>query len=521
MTSDMVLEKMFPPAGESLGEAEMDYLGRLIAVAELGNKTPVLTCTRNLGRAQATRLSFPNGVHIVTVRNLWHQWMSYCNQHLMGNSYFLAQIDKILCVSSDPDPMLAHLRERFAPADDIHFGEPPTERLFYAFVGLHLYMYARAFQAADIVVDVNRLATELCYRKEKESKIYDLTGMSVDFSDVSCRVEYGPSPMCSLEELRANVEPLFLVASANAGVKADDKSARELRQIVNELYDEAAKFSFYTQSLRNEHMKMSQAFEQTSLELIATESRNDELGNQLQLNTDLLASQTVALETQAGTLGSHTAELSAHAGKLDSHTAELSAHAGTLDRYAGKLRTHAAKLAAEKIKNHELEIRLKRLERKLDKGPLHLRQLFRHPKAFAGDVFGLKVKPGKNRFSHLNEGFVDENKTAYLSLKWIIRQPTKAVELLIRQPRKAVRFILRHPSKFIFNKENANNSRGHPSVKRSVAKLSSGVATVSQPDNSDGKNAAVSPPPVNPEVVKIYNALKLEIQKLKTDENCS
>ncbi|MEY3894780.1 MAG: hypothetical protein RLZZ214_299, partial [Verrucomicrobiota bacterium] len=93
MTPDLVLEKMFPPIGEALQEEETAYLKRLIAVAESADKTPVLTCTRNLGRALATRLSFPDGVHIVTVRNLWHQWMSFCNQHHLGYSWFLEQID--------------------------------------------------------------------------------------------------------------------------------------------------------------------------------------------------------------------------------------------------------------------------------------------------------------------------------------------------------------------------------------------------------------------------------------------
>ncbi len=42
-----------------------------------------------------------------------------------------------------------------------------------------------------------------------------------------------------------------------------------------------------------------------------------------------------------------------------------------------------------------LHKRVQRLERKIGKGPFHLRQLMRHPKAFAKDVFGFKFKKNK------------------------------------------------------------------------------------------------------------------------------
>lgn len=498
MTPDMVLEKMFPPVGDSLRQEETDYLNRLITVAESAEKIPVLTCTRNLGRAMATRLSFPDGVHIATVRNLWHQWMSFCNQHHLGYSWFLEQLDQILRAAPANDPMLAHIIQRFPPAQDLSPGNPPTARLFYAFIGLHLYLYARAFQAADLVVDINRLADDSCYRREIETRIYELTDLPVDLSDVSCRIEYGPTPIPSLQELRAHIEPLMLVAYASTKIKADDKAGCELRRIVDELYDEVKNYDFYTSSLRNEYIKMAQACNRTRTESVEFASRKEDGDNHRQLHTealnrhsanldsqqgtlsghtttlhtfeDIIAGHTVALKNNSETLISQSTALQSHAGTLNSHATALDIHARTLvdqsvelKAYSEKLQTHtrtlatheqklvsrAASLDVAKRKNLELETRIRRIERRFDKGPLHLRQIFRHPMAFASDVLGLKKRSGKIRFSHLKEGYVDENKSAYLSLNWILRQPGKASILFSRHPRKALRFILRQPKKFL------------------------------------------------------------------------
>jgi|GEM_PF-2886479 len=433
MTPDLVLEQMFPPRGASLGASEMDYLNGLITLAESGKKIPVLTCTRNLGRAPATRLSFPNGVHIVTVRNLWHQWMSFCEQHLLGNSYFLEQIDHIILTTITEDPILAHLRERFTPTDDLHAGEPPPERLLYAFIGLHLYMYGRAFQAADLIVDINRLAINSCYRRDTENKIHELTGLPLDFSDISSRIEYGPTPLPCLEELRANVEPLFLVACDGTGISADDEAESELRYIVNELYEESMKYGFYTKSLRSEHSKMVETLNQTSDKLIETTTDLKERDRHIQFHMETLNNQSIAIANHEKLFIAINETLSSHEGTISSHVEELT--------------NRAKDIISEGRKNEELQDRVRHLEYKLEKGPLRIRQLLRHPKAYARETFGLKSEQKPNHYPLLRNGYVDEVGECRISTGWMLRQPRKAFLLILRHPRKVFRYVVRHPKK--------------------------------------------------------------------------
>jgi len=81
-------------------------------------------------------------------------------------------------------------------------------------------------------------------------------------------------------------------------------------------------------------------------------------------------------------------------------------------------------------------------------GTLRLRQLVRHPKSFIRESIGLKPLRKPHHAPHLKNGFVDEAGACGLSLRWIIRQPSKAAQLLLRHPRKTIRFVVRHPSKF-------------------------------------------------------------------------
>ncbi|MFT3990103.1 MAG: glycosyltransferase family 8 protein [Luteolibacter sp.] len=85
------------------------------------------------------------------------------------------------------------------------------------------------------------------------------------------------------------------------------------------------------------------------------------------------------------------------------------------------------------------------------KGPSRLRQLFRHPKAWIRETFGLREKADVTRFTHLKNGYVDERQLVPLTISWLIRQPRKGLILFARQPRKTFRFMIRHPKKFLFS----------------------------------------------------------------------
>lgn len=248
MRESMVFTNMLPPAGKPLPSDEEDYLRALVSEGHKQEKTPVLTCTKNLGRAPATRLTFPDGVHIATVRNLWHQWMSFNNQHLQGNNGFLGVIPVVLGKAPSDDPVVAFLLERYgkdlkSPAA----GESPSLALFYSFIALHLYLYVRAFSSVDLIVDINRLAEDCRYREDTQARIRELTGLPVDFSDVSCRIEYGPTPVPDSEDLRVHVEAILAVVFSHSG--ESEIARREVRRIVDELYAEVAKYDFYTKAV--------------------------------------------------------------------------------------------------------------------------------------------------------------------------------------------------------------------------------------------------------------------------------
>jgi hypothetical protein len=62
------------------------------------------------------------------------------------------------------------------------------ERTFLTFAVLHLYLYAHALDAADIVIDVNALTADPACGREVSSQIEAATGIRIDLSD--CRQSF-------------------------------------------------------------------------------------------------------------------------------------------------------------------------------------------------------------------------------------------------------------------------------------------------------------------------------------------
>jgi FkbM family methyltransferase len=106
----------------------------------------------------------------------------------------------------------------------------------------------------------------------------------------------------------------------------------------------------------------------------------------------------------------------------------------------------AALTAQASARESELLAQIKTLQVKLDNGPLRLRQLFIHPLQFCKEIFNI---PNKSKQSIKWTGYVNEYKSQYYNIYWILRHPKKAFKLLIRQPRKVVLFATRHPRKFL------------------------------------------------------------------------
>ena len=163
----MAYELFIPKDGlaGSLSAAERAYVEGLIEYAYGRRKIPVLTDTRTLGRFAALADAFP-GRHVLLVRNAFHQWGSYTEQWAHGNSYFLDMLFKTI-QGSRHDPFVRLLSDWFAD-EDRSPNSAPTFQLFLLF---HLYLYAHAFDAADLVVDVNKLAADPEHRAAIEQRL--------------------------------------------------------------------------------------------------------------------------------------------------------------------------------------------------------------------------------------------------------------------------------------------------------------------------------------------------------------
>lgn len=185
----MALDSFLPPDGLDglLPEAERSYVGRLIANAHASGTIPVLCCTRSLGRARALRKAF-GGRTVFCHRNLFHQWASYAGQAMTGNPYFLTSIDLTLKAARH-DPFLAAVDAWTADRTIA----PTDEKLFQAFLLLHLYLSAQAYEDSDLLVDVTALARDPALQRQVEAELGRMVGAPVDLSDA--RLTFDASPL--------------------------------------------------------------------------------------------------------------------------------------------------------------------------------------------------------------------------------------------------------------------------------------------------------------------------------------
>lgn len=183
----MAVEWFFPRngLGGALDAAERNYVQGLICSAEARRKIPVLTDTRTLGRFRAIADAFP-GRHVLLVRNAFHQWASYTEQWAHGNSYFMDMLFGTLA-GARGDPFARLLIDWFVQEDR----SPTNAATFQLFLLFHLYLYAHAYDAADLVVDVNRVADEADHRAAVEAALSEAVGSPIDLSDA--RTPFGLS----------------------------------------------------------------------------------------------------------------------------------------------------------------------------------------------------------------------------------------------------------------------------------------------------------------------------------------
>lgn len=192
---DFALARYFPT--QTGIRPESRYLSRLIRHARRRGTFPVFGFSRSLGRAAALKQAL-GGYHIVVRRNPLQQWLS-CRSYRAEVPLAYFELCHFLILALAPAGTPAH---RFAAMlglprlprgleqqykflyEDLH---PWTDELSYrAFTAVSLLSHAAAESAADLVLDVDRLARSEQYRDAVRTRILADVGLGIDFND--CRV---------------------------------------------------------------------------------------------------------------------------------------------------------------------------------------------------------------------------------------------------------------------------------------------------------------------------------------------
>lgn len=259
----MAIERFLPASGPqgALSLAERAYTAGLIENAARLHKIPVLTDTRTLGRFSALAKAF-SGHHVLLVRNLFHQWASYSEQCADGNRYFLDTLFMTV-EASRHDPFIALIADWFADQNRTE----TSASVFQLFLVFHLYLYAHAYDAADCIIDVSKIAADPEARRVAEASLSDYVQFPIDLS--GARTRFGLS--------------LFTVRSKAAFIDAIDQFAKQMldaststaaAQFVAEAKDQALaeweRHEFYSGSSRSYFIDGLKLAEATSEERSGT-----------------------------------------------------------------------------------------------------------------------------------------------------------------------------------------------------------------------------------------------------------
>lgn len=176
---------------------EVRYVSRLITHAQRRGTHPVLGFSRSLGRAAALKQAL-GGYHVVLRRNPLQQWLS-CRSYReeVPLAYFELSHFLILALAPAGSPAqrfagmlgLPRLPRGLERQYKLLFAQlyPWSEELSYrAFTAVSLLSHGSAEAAADLVLDVDRLARSPQYRDAVGARILADVGLSIDFDD--CRV---------------------------------------------------------------------------------------------------------------------------------------------------------------------------------------------------------------------------------------------------------------------------------------------------------------------------------------------
>ncbi|HLG85962.1 MAG TPA: hypothetical protein VKZ79_02070 [Alphaproteobacteria bacterium] len=200
--------------------SEQPYLDLLLSHAGREGRVPVLACCRSLGRLPWLKRRY-GGTHIVLRREPAQQW---CSGHFLrienGQSYFEVMPFQILGKAKwEPAQRIARLLG--VPHHDEHsfflehdfyfaqFGNAEFERSYAAFHALLSLSLDRALNAADLVIDIDRLSLDEPYRHEIERRIATATGLTVAFDDCELPRRELPHAATDFSRIAQAVEALL------------------------------------------------------------------------------------------------------------------------------------------------------------------------------------------------------------------------------------------------------------------------------------------------------------------------
>ncbi|CAN1722400.1 protein of unknown function [Hyphomicrobium sp. 1Nfss2.1] len=258
---DMAFDRFIPEGGlaGALSVPEIQYLGRLIAVARDAGSLPILTACRSLGRIGAIKRQF-GGWNIFLYRNLFQQWMSYLGRYRGGNGGFFSTIEQTLSRSRH-DPFMARLAKECLHDEGNAGTLKDVDAAFRAFMSVHLYLSINAFREAEQVVDVNRLVSDEDYRAETVDVIERATGLCVDFGDGRERIESAGLQRHAPSNPGDVVEGLLETVAEHLQLGAADPAYQFGVRLAKDCLEEEARYRFYTDGLKAEQQARQRALE--------------------------------------------------------------------------------------------------------------------------------------------------------------------------------------------------------------------------------------------------------------------
>jgi hypothetical protein len=188
---------------DSADEPQRRYLAHLISHAKKSGVLPVLGFCRSMARLPWMRRHL-QGVHIVTWRNPWDQWMSCHEQALRHkNTYFEFRAFLIASIGVCDDRYRDFFGDlelppflKYASAENEKFLHPffyaaHVNQRFRIFLRVYMQDMLIALSHADVVVDLDRMSGDPAYRQAVTLHLRNLSGL-VDLSFEDCALPRHP-----------------------------------------------------------------------------------------------------------------------------------------------------------------------------------------------------------------------------------------------------------------------------------------------------------------------------------------